>query len=714
MSQNERRKIIIACTFCIDFFCYVCPINFSKMEIQNSELQSKVNNIYNHLYANSFKRTPHGISVEVGKVLHTAMFIEEMNIEKVAFNFNSRQLKDFREDEVAINSFAENIQRMFDKMNSSWNFYEQNDQINMSNFDLTYTCIQLNGMSLLDTTKDIFGDTIEIIRGQWAKQVGGQFFTDSLVTKLSMTFLDFDPRKGDDLVDICSGTGGFLLAGLNHIRELLEKDGEKNIETTLVSLARKSLKGQEIDSDVCQIANATLETRLGKPPEPFVINGDSIKPDSFENNKSIRYNSHRCVASNPPFGTKITIKDFRVLREYELAKHTSKTEGLLFNDKLTFRAPDILFLEQNIKLLIPGEGRLAIVLPYQILSGPQTLFVRNWLLKNTIIESVIDLPSETFQPHTGTKTCLLTVKRRKKVLEKIEDIENYKIFKSIPKWIGHDRRGTPVFKKLPNGKNSNEILTDFPEVKAAYLSFLKGNNPTEIHQDSFVITSKDVVSNDLLQINASFHRPSKFDAAPNTAQANKNWEFVPLGQLVKNIFYPVRFKRDYVEQYQGAVPFFGGADINQLITETGKWISPLHPKIEELRVKKHWLLITRSGSTGIVSFVPDAWDGFAMSEHIIRIVPDENKINPFYLLAFLRSKYCQEIIAKGVFGSVIDEIDPNALAKIKVPVPFESTQLNQISKQVETAEKARNEAILSTQHSLSDLNAILETEFAIC
>ena len=125
------------------------------------------------------------------------------------------------------------------------------------------------------------------------------------------------------------------------------------------------------------------------------------------------------------------------------------------------------------------------------------------------------------------------------------------------------------------------------------------------------------------------------------------------------------------------------------------------------------MLITRSGSTGIISSVPEAWDGFAMSEHIIRIVPDEQKLNPFYLLAFLRSKYCQEIIAKGVFGSVIDEIDPNALSKIMVPIPLEKKILNQINKQVETAEIARNEAILSTQNSLIDLNLILENDFAV-
>lgn len=681
------------------------------METSISELQSKVNNIYNHLYANSFKRTPHGISVEVGKILHTGMYIEEKSKEKTAFNFSVKQLKEFREDENIINSFAENIQRMFDKMNAAWKFYEDMDQINMSNFDLCYVCSQLNGLTLSDTTRDIFGDTIEIIRGQWAKQVGGQFFTDSLVTKLSMTLLEFDPREGDDLVDICSGTGGFLLAGLNHIRELLEKSNEKNIETKLVSLAKKSLKGQEIDSDVCQIANATLETRLGKHPEPFVKNGDSIKPEMFDSG-SIKYNSHKCVASNPPFGTKITIKDYRILREYELAKQHSRAEGLLFNEKITHRAPDILFLEQNLKLLVPGVGRLSIVLPYQILSGPQTLFVRNWLLRNAIIESVIDLPSETFQPHTGTKTCLLTVRRRKKPLSDLSEIENYKIFMSMPKWIGHDRRGNPMFKKLPNGKNSNEILTDFPELKQAYLAYKEGKNPTEIHEESFVIDSSSLVLNELLQINAQFHKPSKFSVTDLSNKVSKAWDFVPLGEITKTIFYPTRFKRDYVDYFDGAIPFFGGSDINQLITETGKWISPLHPKIHELAVKKNWLLITRSGSTGIASIVPEAWEGFAMSEHIIRIIPDEDKVSPYYLLAFLRSKFCQEIIAKGVFGSVIDEIDPNFIAKIEVPIPKDKKTLKQITSQVETAEKARNEAILSTQTSLSELNSILEVDFA--
>ena len=44
-----------------------------------------------------------------------------------------------------------------------------------------------------------------------AKRLGGQFFTDQRVTRLAVDLLEYDPAK-HDFVDICSGTGGFLIA----------------------------------------------------------------------------------------------------------------------------------------------------------------------------------------------------------------------------------------------------------------------------------------------------------------------------------------------------------------------------------------------------------------------------------------------------------------------------------------------------------------------
>jgi type I restriction enzyme M protein len=676
------------------------------MKTSTAELQSRISNIYNHLYANAEMRTPHGIANEVGKILHVAMFIEEQLKNNVpAFSFSLKQSKEILNGLNKV--FAETIRKEFRQMNKKWKFYDDNEEVKLNDFDIAYTCGQLSGILVSDKSRDVFGDATEIFRASWAKQIGGQFFTDGLVTKLAMRLLEFDPREGDDLVDICAGTGGFLLAGLNHIREILEKENlNGNLEKELIKLAKKSLKGQEIDKEVCQVANATLASRIGKTLNDLVQNGDSL---ILSDDNKIGFDSHLCVASNPPFGTKITVKDYRVLQNFDLAKTNSRTDTFFPMEKVSTRSPDILFVEQNVKLLIPGKGRLSLVVPYQILSGPQASFIRNWLMKNTIIQSVIDLPSETFQPHTGTKTCLLTVKRREKPLETIEELEDYDIFMAIPKWIGHDRRGNPVYTKSPEGKQSTEILTDFPQLEEAFEKWKNGENPNEIYADCFVISSKQIAHSELQQLNAQFHKPSKYTPATET---NDKWNFVKIEDVVKKIFYPTRFKRHYVDYFNGAIPFYGGSDIVQLFSWTGKWISPNSPKLDELTVEKDWLLITRSGSTGIVSIVPEAWEGYAMSEHIIRIVPDETKISSHYLLGFLRSEYCQEIINKGVFGSVIDEIDPTFIGKIKMPVPTSKKLYNQIIEPIQKAEQARNEAILMTETSLKNLNSKFTKEFS--
>ncbi len=280
---------------------------------------------------------------------------------------------------------------------------------------------------------------------------------------------------------------------------------------------------------------------------------------------------------------------------------------------------------------------------------------------------------------------------------------------AIPKWIGHDRRGNPVYKKSADGRQSNEILTDFPQLENAFEKWKLGENPSEIYPECFIVSSKQIVNSELQQLNAQFYKPSKYNIATET---NDKWKFVKIEDVVKRIFYPTRFKRHYVDYFNGAIPFFGGSDILQLFSWTGKWLSPNSPKIDELTVEKDWLLITRSGSTGIVSIVPQAWEEYAMSEHIIRIVPDETKISPYYLLGFLRSEYCQEIISKGVFGSVIDEIDPSFIGKIKMPVPTSQKLYNQIIEPIQQAEHARNEAILMTDTSLKNLNTKLSEEFS--
>ena len=351
--------------------------------------------------------------------------------------------------------------------------------------------------------------------------------------------------------------------------------------------------------------------------------------------------------------------------------------------------PDILFTEQNLRLLRPG-GRLAIVLPYQLLSGPQCVWFRKWLIEQTEIRAVVDLPADTFQPYTGTKTSLVLLQRPRNDGRP----RSHNIFMACPRWIGHDRRGNPMYRYAPDGSETDTVLTDFPEVEQTYEEFRQGNSQLEItNPQTFVIKSDELLRTYNFRIDARFHKIGLSTKKSTVQLGCRSEKTERLKNLVERIFYPGRFKRRYVERSPGAIPFLGGTNISQLLVKTDKWLAPDNPHLDQLRVQKGWLLVTRSGSTGIVSSVPAAWDGFAISEHVIRIVPSTDAVVPGeYLLAYLRSEQAQRTIHRGIFGSVIDEISPDYLGDLPVPIP-KAKELEKIVKAVQTAEKSRQKAI---------------------
>ncbi len=679
----------------------------------SADLQTRIARLYDHLYANAQVRTPNGISVEVGKILHTGMFVEEAQGRAPAFEFGRSELKDVLDSSSElVRQLAGSVRKRFREMNAAWRLYDEDASIELGDPDIAFACAQFDGLLLGDRSRDVFGDALEIFRSTWAKRAGGQFFTDQRVTHLAMALLEFDPRAGDDLVDPAAGTGGFLLAALNRIRALLDRDGDQGSrEELLATLARQSLKGVEVDPDVCAAANATLAARIGPLNPPIVTQADTLKALTGNGGQVTRLclDSHRCVATNPPFGTKITIKDPQVLRSFHLARvQSSPRELTLGVERVSARAPDILFLELGVRLLAPGRGRLAIVVPYQILSGPQTLFIRQWLLRHAEVLAVVDLPLETFQPHTGTKACLLVVRRRPAPLESLSDAHDTQVFMSTPKWIGHDRRGNPVLRKDEAGRGTGEVLTDFAEVEAALAAFRRGEAPGKYHEGSFVVEAFNIARDPLCRLNALYYRPSGVRlAAATLARSEHDWRRVRLGDVVQRVFFPTRFKRDYVRASPGAVPFLGGANISEWIHTSTKWLRGDDPRRDELVVREGWILITRSGTTGIVSSVPKAWDGVAMSEHVIRVVPDPAKLSARYLEVFLRSTLGQDVLARGVFGSVIDEITPEYVCDIEVLVPKSTAEYSLIVKMLEDAQEARQTSIELMTETVRIMNKAL-------
>jgi type I restriction enzyme S subunit len=66
--------------------------------------------------------------------------------------------------------------------------------------------------------------------------------------------------------------------------------------------------------------------------------------------------------------------------------------------------------------------------------------------------------------------------------------------------------------------------------------------------------------------------------------------------------------------------------------------------------------VTCSGTIGKLSLVRDHWDGWAATNHLLRIVPNEREVHPGYLTAYLLSIYGQAQLQHLIYGGVVDEI----------------------------------------------------------
>ena len=174
-----------------------------------------------------------------------------------------------------------------------------------------------------------------------------------------------------------------------------------------------------------------------------------------------------CLFTNPPFGSKIPVDDPAILENYALGHSwsynpTDDTWHMTAAHKA--QPPEVLFIERCLKFLRPGTGIAAMVIPDGILGSPGQGYVRAWLLKHARILASIDMHPDTFQPSTSVQTSILVFQRKTDHEIEVEEAaghqNDYDIFMALGNHIGHDKRGTEVYKRDPQG---HEIVEEYEQ-----------------------------------------------------------------------------------------------------------------------------------------------------------------------------------------------------------------------------------------------------------
>lgn len=172
-----------------------------------------------------------------------------------------------------------------------------------------------------------------------------------------------------------------------------------------------------------------------------------------------------------------------------------------------------------------------------------------------------------------------------------------------------------------------------------------------------------------------FDQGCRLDPAPylsGALEARKRLEALPntvrLDTVTESIHHAGRFSRRWVQSPEHGIPFFSSTDILEADYSYLPYIAKSAAKENpRLLIRPRWTLVTRSGTVGRVAYARPDIDGFACSEHVMRIRPNEKNIPAGYLNTFLRSRFGIPMIVSSAYGAIIQHIEPHHLADLPVP-----------------------------------------------
>lgn len=413
---------------------------------------------------------------------------------------------------------AKRIGAIFDRVKARYPaIFDANDEIKLQSRSLAYVVGELQRYSFLDTNIDVKGKAYEELVGANLRGDRGEFFTPRNVQRMAVGMLDINVNER--ILDPACGTGGFLVIAMNRVMHKMRSDSRMSgdwseamvtaFQDNIREVARKCFYGIDINPDLVKATKMNMVMnndgsgnifRQDSLLHPHQWDSDfrqqlcdslNIKSDEIRGPKDLAL--FDVIATNPPFGSKLPIKDRETLSQYQLGHVWERSvKGWQPTDRLqSSQPPEILFIERCWQFLKPG-GRMAIVLPDAILGAPGLSYVRAWILTYCRLVASVDLHPDTFQPRNGTQTSILLLQRKTdgEITREAKQgkLSDYEIFMAQIHAIGHDKRGNSVFKRNADGE---EILVPSDAGRTTILERTSSGNASARPQPTEKVVDDD-------------------------------------------------------------------------------------------------------------------------------------------------------------------------------------------------------------------------------
>jgi len=208
----------------------------------------------------------------------------------------------------------------------------------------------------------------------------GEFYTPRPVVRFMVEVIN--PRLGETILDPACGTGGFLVEAYNHLKRQCHTVEDHKI------LQKRSLYGGEAKPLPYLLCEMNLLLHGLDYPQIDPLN--SLRHPLREIGEKDRVD---VILTNPPFGGE---EEKGIQTNFPDDKRTSETA--------------LLFLQLIMRKLrrVPTPGRAAVVVPNGTLFGEGVCArIKDELLKDFNLHTIVRLPNGVFAPYTAIPTNLL-------------------------------------------------------------------------------------------------------------------------------------------------------------------------------------------------------------------------------------------------------------------------------------------------------------------
>ena len=227
---------------------------------------------------------------------------------------------------------------------------------------------------------DVYEQLLNDLRGAGN---AGEFYTPRAITAFMADRVNPRLDKRETVMDPACGTGGFLTAAIDHLRNQLSTKSSAEDKRAIEELIR-GIEKKQLPHLLCT-TNMLLHG-IDVPSQIEHKNTLGIGWNEWSANQKVD-----CIITNPPFGG---YEDDGVGSDYPANLKTRETADM--------------FMALIIKKLLKENGRAAVVLPDGFLFGDGIKgTLKKLLLQECKLHTIIRLPKGVFAPYTTIKTNLL-------------------------------------------------------------------------------------------------------------------------------------------------------------------------------------------------------------------------------------------------------------------------------------------------------------------